>query len=822
MFRHIIVIGLRNIRKYWKYALINITGLAIGLVSFIFIILYIQDELEYDKFHENAHRIYRVNRLYNSNNINEDAATCSFPCGPALQEDYPELIEHMVRFFDFQKPEMLIEYKKNEEEIVRYNERWFYLADSTAFEIFTFKLKSGNPTTVLDRPNTIVLSESTAKRYFGEETAIGKSIRLEEFVDLEVTGIMEDIPSQSHFKIDMIGSLSTYRELQGKQIPNSLLGPLTNYRQTREGVYPETWIWNPCWTYVLLHKDVKKQELESKLPEFYTNNYTDFRNQNVTLYLQALTDIHLNSQHVYEMRPNSQMMYVKIFYIIAGIVLFLACINFMNLATAFSFTRVKEIGMKKVFGCARSHLTVQYLGETIVLTAIAMFLGIFIVELFLPVYNQFTGKNILPQFIFEPTALLIILGLILGVGLFSGIYPAFVLASYKPFEFLRGKMLIAGKSLKPRKLLVASQFTISTALIIVTLVVFAQWNYLRNANLGFNKDQIILMKNAGNLLNNFYPFKEELLKHPDIKYVTGMEDVLGVNHNTRAYTVEGLKPEQNSWIPAFLVDWDFIETFDIRIVEGRSFSKEFQEDNLNSVLINETMARNMGWTNREAIGKMVRSQTGNERVIGIFRDFHPLSLRTPINNFIIDMHTTPETYSNIIAVKINTDDYSQVTGYIEEKWNAFVPTRPFEYTFLNEQLNALYIDEERFGRISIMLTLLAIFIAILGLTGLTSFLTRQRRKEICIRRVHGATMSNILWFMLKDYVGLFIMANLISWPVTYVIMNNWLLRYSSSIHIGLWVFLLSAFITVLITLVIIGYQTFRITSFNPAHELRYE
>ena len=385
MFRHIIVIGLRNIRKYWKYALINITGLAIGLASFIFIILYIQDELKYDKFHEKAPRIYRVNRLYNSNNINEDAATCSFPCGPTLQEDYPELIEHMVRFFDFQKPEMLIEYKKNKEEIVRYNEKWFYLADSTAFEIFTFKLKEGNPETVLDCPNSIVLSESTARRYFSEEEPLGKIIRLEEFVDLEVTGIMEDISSQSHFRIDMLGSLSTYRQLQGKQIPNSLLGPLTNYRQTREGVYPETWIWNPCWTYVLLHEGVEKEQLESKLPEFYTNNYTDFSNQDVTLYLQSLTDIHLNSHHVYEMQPNSHMMYVKIFSIIAGIVLFLACINFMNLATAFSFTRVKEIGMKKVFGCARSHLTIQYLGETIVLTAIAMLVGIFIVESFLPV-----------------------------------------------------------------------------------------------------------------------------------------------------------------------------------------------------------------------------------------------------------------------------------------------------------------------------------------------------------------------------------------------------------------------------------------------------
>ena len=328
MLRHLLTIATRNILKHFNYSILNIVGLAIGISSFLFILIYVSDELKYDRFHEKHKRIYRVNRLYDSNDIHEDAATVSFPFGPALAEDYPDMVKQVVRFFDFQVSKVLFEYEKDSTNVLKFNEEWFYLADSNVFQMFTFPLIEGDPNTVLDRPNTVVLSESTARRYFGDEPAIGKVLRLEEQVLVEVSGVMKDLPSQSHFNIDILGSMSTYREM-------------------RRGQMPQTWIWNPCWTYVELAEQVTPGQLEARFPEFYLNQYADFQDQKITLYLQSLTDIHLRSHHEYEMHPNGKISYIRILSLIGIFVLILACINFMNLATASSAGRGREIGMKK-------------------------------------------------------------------------------------------------------------------------------------------------------------------------------------------------------------------------------------------------------------------------------------------------------------------------------------------------------------------------------------------------------------------------------------------------------------------------------------------
>ena len=807
MFRHYIIITFRNLFRHLNYTILNIGGLAIGMASFIYIVLFIDDELKYDKFHTKAERIYRMNRFYNSNDVNEDAATCSFPLAPTIAEDYPDLIEKTVRMFNNFNNQTFVEYLKNENEVVKFNETKLYLVDSTLFDIFTFSFIKGDPETALDRPNTMVITETIARKYFGDEDPIGKLLRLEEQdnMNFEVTGVIKDLPSQSHFDMDMFGSLSTMRQLMG-------------------GTLPQTWIWNPCWTYLLLKDEITQQMVEEQLPDFYLNHYPDLSDQDVTLYLQPLTDIHLKSHHDYEMHPNSNIQYVYILSTIALIVLVLACINFMNLTTANSANRSREIGVKKVFGSSRPKLFRQFIGETIILSFISIIIAIALVEFFLKDFNAFTSKNISGDFIFKTRTIIFILITTFTVGIFAGSYPAIFLSSLRPIKVLGGGLKSGSKGGWPRKLLVVFQFSISISLIIGTLIVYSQLKFIRKADLGFRKDQIIILPTNNQISQNYLTLKNELLSHSEIKSVTGMEDILGSNHNTRNVVIEGLNPDQNYWFPMFMVRHDFLETFDIEVVEGRGFSEEISADIENAIMINEAMVKNLGWTNEEAIGKVIRSD-GDERVIGVFKDFHILSLHKPINNFILDMLGNPRGAAGLtryIAIRVNTDNYSNVLDFVEEKWADISPNRPFEYSFLDEELNSLYKDETRFGKFSIMLTILAIVIASLGLIGLTAYVAEQRTKEIGIRRVMGASIYNTITLLSSEFIRLILISNLIAWPVTYLASTNWLQNFHQRIAINWMLFLLAGTITLLIALTITAYRALIVSLKNPTETLRYE
>ena len=808
MLKFNILIAFRNITRNLKYTVINIGGLAIGLTCFIFITLYINDELKYDKFHAKSDRIYRVNRFYNSNNVLEDAATCSFPCGPTLRFDYPDMVEQVVRFYNGFVRQAFIEYRKTEDDVVKFNETGFYLVDSTVFKVFSFKFLQGNPETALNRPNAVVISASTARKYFGDEPALGKLLRMEESnqLDFEVTGVIEDIPAQSHFKIDMLGSLSTMRQFFGN------------------GQLPQTWVWNPCWTYVLLRQGTTQSDLDAIFPDFYLNHYPDLAEQDVTLYLQPLTDIHLKSHHVYEMHPNSNIQYIYILSSIAAIVLILACINFMNMVTAYSSDRAREIGLKKVFGSSRTRITWQFIIETILQSFLAMLIGILIVESLMRSFNNFTNKDISGFFVLESQFILFGILLVIIVGFLAGSYPALYLSSYNPLQALKDVKPGGTRSGLARKILVVLQFSISIALIIGTFIVFNQMRFIRNADLGFNKDQIILIPTVNQISRNYETYKNELLKHPDILYVTGMEDILGVNHNTRQVVIEGLNPDQSYWYPMFMVRHDFIETFDIQVVAGRAFSEEILADTVNAIMINETMAANLGWTKEDAIGKRIRSD-GDERVIGVFKDFHILSLHRPINNFILDMLRNPRGASGLtryIAVRTNTDNYKNVLSYIEEKWHEIAPSRPFEFTFQDQELNGLYKDEDQFSKFSVLLTLLALFIASLGLVGLTSYMAEKRTKEIGIRKVMGASIGNIIKELSIDFIKLVLISNLIAWPAAYIFTSNWLQNFTKHIQINWLLFLVAGILTLLIAIIITSFRAYLASTRNPAETLRYE
>ena len=804
MLRHYFTIAGRNILKHFNYSILNILGLSIGIASFLFILVYVADELKYDRFNEGYENIYRMNRLYNSNDINENAATCSFPFGPALAEDYPDMVKSVVRFFDFQVSEILFEYAKDSTDVIKFNEKWFYLADSNVFEVFTFPLTEGDPSTALDRPNSVVLSESTARRYFGEEKALGKILRVEEGPEMEVTGIMKDLPPQSHFTIDILGSMSTFRVLNG-------------------GRMPRTWIWNPCWTYVVLPDHIRPEQLEARMPDFYLAHYPDFQNQDITLYLQPLKDIHLKSHHEYEMHPNGKLSYVRILAGIGLFVLILACINFMNLATASSAGRGREIGMKKVIGATKRQLIFQFLGEAVILTFIALLLAAILVELLMPVFNNFTGKQIDTGIAVRPVSLITGMLLLLFVGLLSGSYPAFFLAG-QDTSHLKDSLSPGGGRGIARKILVVLQFLISVALIIGTISAYAQLNFLRKADLGFNRDQMIILPTKFNLARQFEAFSGELKKHEDILYVTGMEDVLGVNHNTRPFVIEGMFDDQAFYYPAFMVRYEFIETFGINVVAGRAFSRDFPSDTFQAIMINESMVKHLGWTNEEAIGKAIRSD-GQERVIGVFSDFNALSLHKPVSNFVLDMMGNPLGAAGLtryIAIRVNSDDYKGILAYIRKVWEDFAPTRPFEYSFLDEELDALYKDESRFSSLSMILTILAIVIACLGLIGLTSFLAERKTREISVRRVHGATVSDVNSLLSREFIWLIIIANLISWPVAWFGIRRWLESFSRHIDIHWSVFLISAMITLVISFVVTTAHAYRASWTNPAEILKYE
>jgi putative ABC transport system permease protein len=805
MFRHYLLISLRILARHLNYSLINIGGLAIGLASFIFIVLYINDELQYDKFNEKADRIYRVNRFYNSNNVNEDAATCSFPFAPTLQMDYPGMISNTCRFFNFMATQVFIDYQEGDSVQARYNETGFFLVDSTVFDMFDFPLLVGDPETVLSRPNVMVITESAAKRYFGDENPVGKNLRLNEALTLEITGVLEDIPSQSHFRFDFLASMSTFRQALG-------------------GRLPQTWIWNPCWTYIELTEGVNPEILEARFPEFYENHYPDLSNQDVTLYFQKLTDIHLQSDHDYEMHANSNIIYVYILSVISAIVLALACINFMNLTTANSATRVREIGIKKTYGASRHQLAQQFLGETILTTFLALILGIILVEILLPGFNRFTGKEISSNYLFEFNSILFGILLVGAVGCMAGAYPALYLSSINPLSVFRGGLNRSGNGVVARKVLVTLQFAISIALIIGTLIVFSQLNFIRRTDLGFRKDGIILLQGVNQIVQNYETFRENLLKYPEIDHVTAMEDIIGANHNTRGVRIEGLADDQQFWYPMFVVRHDFIETFDIEVVAGRSFSPEITSDTADAIMINQTMAKNMGWSLEEAIGKRVIHE-GNERVIGVFRDFHILSLHKPMNNFILDMVRNPGFAAGMtryIAIRVNTDKYRKVLNTIEKEWTLLSPNRPFEYTLLSDELDDLYRNEDKFGKFSIMLTILALVIASLGLVGLTSYIAQQRTREIGIRRAMGATAASLVRLLSHEFIRLILLANLIAWPVAYFVTDNWLNNFTRRISIDLRLFVLAGLATLFLALLITGYRALLAALRNPADTLRYE
>ncbi|MCK4407055.1 MAG: ABC transporter permease [Bacteroidales bacterium] len=802
MIRNYIKIAIRNLVKHKFYSLINICGLAIGLASFIIILLYIIDEVSYDRYHKNADNIYRLVNVYDFDGVGENSASSPFPVAFTMKDEYPGMIKNVVRIFNFQSPRMLIELGDK-----RYNERRFFFADSTFFHIFDHEFIHGNPKTVLNESYSVVLTESAAKKYFGGDNPVNKTIKFEKQFDLKVTGVIKDVPAQSHFNFDFIASMSSVGRMFG-------------------GRLPQTWVWNPCWTYLLL-EDGAAPVLEKKFPDFINKYFNDAEKKNISLYLQPLTDIHLKSRLDYELEPNNNISYIYILSAIAAFLLIIASINFMNLATATSAARAKEIGVKKVVGVYRSQLIFQFISESIILSFISLIIALILVELLLPAFNTFTNKDIVLSILLQPKYLLALIILVLFTGAFSGIYPAFYLSAFKPVSVLKGSLRRENKSTLPRKILVVIQFVISITLIIGTLTVLNQLKFLRNADLGFNKEQVIIIPvNHTPIARSYKSVKNELLLNTDIISITAVDDIFGVAHNTHEFRPEGFPQDKLQFYPALVVRYDFVKTFDIKILAGRDYNEDNKTDPEKGMLINEAMVKHLGWgSNEEALGKKFKSLHGEERVIGVTNNFNATSLHEQAGPFVLNIKEKPDEvmwFLKFMAIRIAPDNHKKTIDFIETKCKEFAPNRPFEYSFLDQELKKLYKDEDNLGKLSLIFSLLIIFIASLGLFGLTSFMAEQRTKEIGIRKVLGAKVTDIITLLSKEFLKLIVIAILIAWPIAFLLIDDWLSHFAYRTAINWFVFILAGLFALIIALLITAYKAYVTSQTNPVDTLKYE
>ncbi|MEQ8523798.1 ABC transporter permease [Gracilimonas sp.] len=819
MFKNYLKVSIRNLIKNKGYSLINILGLAIGLATSMLIVLYVLNEWSYDKFHQNSDRIFRVVQTMTSEDRTEEQATTPFPLGPVLDAEFPDFVEKTVRFFDMQEENHTF---LNREDQVSFRESNFYFVDSTFFNVFSAELVQGNPSEALKNPLSLVISEELSEKYFGDENPIGQTLSYKGIREMTVTGVMEPWPEQSHMKIDLVASFTSLNEI---------------YASSPE--YNQSWLWNPIWTYVLLKNDIRSESLNSQLVTLEDKYYRAYSgwpmDESVKPELQPITDIYLNSNREQEMEVNSSIAYIYILLVVAAFILIIACINFMNLSTARSMERSREVGMRKVLGGHKQQLFYQFIGESFLVTLFAITLGIIILIVALPFFNELTSKSIT----FSPfDNIYTIPGILLltaFVGLISGLYPALYLSSFEPVAVLKGNATRKGGSLF-RKVLVTFQFTLSVILIIGTSIIYLQLEYIQDKNLGFDKNFVVMLPTKQNLIAwEFETFKEQSLTHAQIESVTGLGKIPGSEKQEYyRYMPAGTGEDQDGMNLVLHVTHDVIETFDLEILAGRSFSRDFSTDAENAVMINRKMLSKLdAETPEEALGEIFYyyPPSGERQpfsVIGVLEDFNYTSLKKEIEPLILRLVEGTRPILGSIehtAVEIAPGDVTGALEHLEKTWKEVNPIDPFEYRFLDDRLDEIYKAETTMSSLSNSFSILCILIACLGLLGLASYSAQLRKKEIGIRKSLGASVINIVGLLSKDFLILVGIANIIAWPVTYYLGSKWLENFSyrfdfiSSLPL---LFLGSGLLILIIALGTVGYHSIKAALINPVNAIRSE
>lgn len=809
MFRSYLLIAFRNLRKHKTFGLINIVGVAIGLACFLLIALYVKDELSYDRQHRHADRIYRVTRTFLSSDGAPSLrlAQAAPPFGPLLKQDFPEA-EEVVRTLDNNG---LIRYKEHS-----FNEENIYFAEANLFKVFSFDIISGNPDKALENPFSIMLSRPMAEKYFGAEnrtggpaeSPIGKTVRLNNQYDLTVTGVFEPLPAQSHFHPSFLISFSTFNDprIYGAE------GLRTN------------WSNNSFNTYMLLKQHVDPKRIEAALPEFQNRHVpADGGNKPSTfsvLNLQKLTDIHLHSHTDSEVEPTGDISYIYLFSAIGLFILLIACINYMNLATARSAGRAREVGMRKVVGALRTQLIGQFLSESILLVTLALGIAIVLVLICLPALNEFTQKELAFSQLVDPAFLSILVLVTLLTGVVAGSYPAFFLTSFQPLGVLKGQISSAIRTGKLRQALVITQFSIAIALIIATAVVYNQMNYIQNYRLGYAKDQVLLLSDVGDSATNYETLKQQLVATGAVRDM-GRSSRIPSGRLLDSYGARALKGDTMAPVTINLrglqVDYDFIPAYQIGMAAGRNFSRAYSTDT-SMVVLNETAVRLLGWTPEQAIGKRFEYGRAKGQIIGVTKDYHFESLHQQLS--AIAMILAPSQL-NWISIPLQGNVPAGVER-VEAVWKRFFPERPFDYQFLDARFDRLYARERTQQTLFSVFAGVAILISCLGLFGLSMFMAEQRTKEIGIRKVLGASEASLVALFSKDFMKLVIIALVIASPVAWYAMYNWLNGFAYRTTIHWWVFGLAGGLTVLIALLTVSFQSVKAALTNPVKSLRSE
>jgi putative ABC transport system permease protein len=805
MLKNYIKIALRNIFRNKLYSLINLTGLAIGLAACLMIWLWVQDELSFDRFHTNAERIYRVERKFDFRDMHGQAPVTSPPYGPALVNDYPE-VENYVRMH-------LQEISFKDHQNVFYKQELIF-ADNSIFEIFDFRLERGDPKTALVQPKSIVMTRENALKYFGTEDVLGKSINVDwrgTLVDFQITGILEEVPANSHVRFDVLASLSSYPSEQ-----------------------MVIWFSNYLYTYVLLGQGSSAQELEGKFSSFMTKYMAaDFTkvvgpetdiNDVFQLKLYSLLDIHLHPAEEFEIGPQGSLTSVYIFSAIALLILIIACINFMNLSTARANKRAKEVGIRKTVGAFKHQLRGQFLGESVLLAFIALVLAVLLIRLFIPMFNVISGKSLTLTMLFRASNGVILIGIALAAGLLAGLYPAFFLTRFDPAKVLKGGAQSGtGKSLFRRSMAVI-QFVISITLIIGTLVVFKQMDYIQKKSLGFDKENVLIIPADSQQVNqNINAFRNALEGDTRIKSFSVSSNIPGSSR----FSDTAYKREDTDDVFSLIfmeTDYEFVDTYGFEVSHGRPFSREFSTDIDGAVLINKAAAREIGYTLEEAVGKKLfrfleLDQFQELTIVGVVEDFHFKSLHKIIEPCL--MVLDPDNF-DMISVRIMPGDVRGTVGFIQQKWGEIFPGEQFEYSFLDSRIDLLYKSEGRMRNLFLIFSVLSIFVACLGLFGLAAFTAEERTKEIGVRKVMGASSANILFLLSKEFAKWVLVANVIAWPIAYFVMSKWLQNFAYQTGVGIWPFILSAVLALLIAMFTVSYQSVKAAITDPVECLRYE
>jgi putative ABC transport system permease protein len=806
MFKNFLTIALRNLFKNKGYLVINILGLAIGLTSFIFIALYVINELSYDRYHSRYEDIYRVKVKGQMSGQVLDQAVTAAPMAKALVADYPE-VEQATRISRWGA--WLIRYKEK-----GFNEDGVLFADSNIFRVFDFKMIRGNPATALVNPKSMVLTQSTAKRYFGNEDPMGKMLIVESDTILyTVTGILEDVPSNSHFHFDMLGSMCTY--------------PFTRSNE---------WLSHNYYTYIILKKGTDPVVFERKMQQMAEKyvgpqikrilgiTISEFRRSGDSFgyYLQPLKDIHLNSNIQVELEPNGSMAYVRIFSIVAIFILVLAIINFVNLATAKSTTRAREVGVRKTLGSTRRGLIFQFIGESVLLAVIATIIATILVAILTPNFNQLLDINVNLSLFEHPLGLVMLLLLAVVVGIMAGIYPAFVLAAFNPITVLKGLVHPVGKSGGLRSFLVVLQFVISITIIIGTIVISRQLNYMLSKELGFNKDQLLIVRRPDALKTKIEPFKVELMRNPNIGGVANATAIPGKTHNNNGFLRDGSVEKNTYLMLQNIVSFEYPEVLGLQLVQGRFFSREFKTDSM-AIIINEAAVKALGL--KDPIGKFIlqpgaRGTFFKYPVIGVVKDFNIESLHKEIAPACFNiMRGNQEGY---LLIRLKASNMKETLAYIEKTWKRYANKQPFQSFFFDKDFAQLYRTEMKIEKLFTLFAILAIFIACLGLLGLITYTSVARTREIGLRKVMGASIPNIIMLLSTEVVKLILIATIVAWVIAYLCIRYWLQSFADHIEVSWLTYVLATLVSLLIGWISISFQAIRVALSNPVEALKYE